>query len=117
VEGDTGALLAEFVDCFSDASNAGQPARFSVNYCLDCTEASTFVSTPAAAVFHVFRLIDPYGTLTEGGELLPPRRESRVESCRSIDILEGAGGPRVRCVEPVVLFECTGEISDLDSSM
>lgn len=112
---DLEAALNEVVECFSDALSARRAAEFSVNYCIDCTNASTFVSTSTASVFHVFRLIDPYGTWAVTGELLPPRREGRVESCESVEVVadDAGGAARVRCVGPTMLFACKGEISDL----
>jgi hypothetical protein len=116
LEDDAQTTLEGFVDCFTEASRAGRAAQFSVNYCVDCTVASTFVSTAEASVFHVYRLIDSYGTRTASGEVLPPRHEGRVESCERIEVfVEDAGIPRVRCVDPTVLFSCTGDISDLDA--
>lgn len=114
LEDDAQTTLEGFVDCFSEALSAGRAAKLSVNYCVDCTIASTFVSTSGASIFHVFSVIDPYGTITESGEYLPPRHEGRVESCASVDVfVEDAGIPRVRCIGPVELFACDGPISDV----
>jgi hypothetical protein len=82
-------------ECFTNGLQAGQAVQITINNCIDCMIHSTYVSTPSAAKFHLYREADYFGDDT---------RVVRVDSCT--DFVAGAGSG-ASCAGPAVLYACS----------
>lgn len=90
---DSDGVAAGFA-CLDAAIDDGRPAELTVNFCVDCSIPSTFVSTSNGDLLRL-EMEDDYF----GDEL----RTATVERCAEIGT-EMNGLPR--CIEPVQLYEC-----------
>lgn len=87
-------------DCFASGLEAGFAVQITINTCIDCMIHSTYVSTPSAGKFHLYREADYYGDDV---------RVVRVDSCSDF----GAGeGPGANCVGPATLYACSDPLPD-----
>jgi hypothetical protein len=98
--GSSGGLQA-VLDCFTEARARGTAAEFTLNYCIDCYIAGTFVTLPTGDLFQIFVERDTWGDAL---------RESSVDACSGVSF---AGGIEVTCTAPVRLFACQGALSDV----
>ena len=83
-------------ECFVSAMEAGRAVQITFNNCLDCLMLSTYVATPSAGKFYLYREADYYGP--------DNLRVVRVHSCSYF----GAGeGSEASCADPATLYTCT----------
>jgi hypothetical protein len=82
-------------DCFANGLAAGDAVQITINNCIDCMIHSTYLSTPSAGKFHLYREADYYGD---------DIRVVRVDSCTDFGMGEGSGA---NCVGPAVLYSCS----------
>lgn len=87
-------LVAPGFQCLEAAIDAGRPAELTVNFCIDCSIPSTFVSTSTGELLRVEMEDDFYGD-----EL----RTARVERCENI---ETDSRQLPQCVNPSQLYLC-----------
>jgi hypothetical protein len=87
-------------DCFTNNLAAGRAVQISRNSCIDCFILFTYVATPNAEKFQLYREADSYG---DG------LRVVRVDACTDLIVSDVAG---VRCTEPVVRYSCSDSLSN-----
>jgi hypothetical protein len=87
-------------DCFRSGFDAENGVQITINNCIDCMIYSTYVSTPSAGKFHLYREADYYGDAV---------RVVRVDSCTDFVAGEGSGA---NCAGPARLYSCSDPLPD-----
>jgi hypothetical protein len=82
-------------DCFTNGLETGHAVQITINNCTDCMIHSTYVSTPSAGKFHLYREADYYGDQL---------REVRVDSCTNFVAGSGSGA---NCAGSARLYACS----------
>jgi hypothetical protein len=86
--------VAAALSCFTTAQAAGQAVEVTVNNCIDCIDASTFVGTVSGKTYRVEIVVDPYGVDT---------RATSVATCSQI-VVSDVGA--VTCTSATSLYTC-----------